>query len=189
MSQNFTIEKSTLGQVMAGAIRQQAITWANVDSDLCGHRPHWINCNVFFHFIFNIWHISVSSNTPSGYSGNSVEHGDHSWDSCVVLYIFQSSPCNSLEDRQSLWVPNLEIASWTQGTRMITLSTVSLQWRHMSFTMSQTIDTITVTLYRVTITESMKSTSIGLISSPCEQQRNIKSAQFVNSFTKDQQCR
>ena len=30
-------EKSTLINAMAGAVRQQAITWTNADSDLCGH--------------------------------------------------------------------------------------------------------------------------------------------------------
>ena len=33
---NLTDDKSTLVQVI-GAIRQQAITWANVDPDLCCH--------------------------------------------------------------------------------------------------------------------------------------------------------
>ena len=33
-----TDDKSTLVQVMAGAIRQQAITWTNVDPDLCRHK-------------------------------------------------------------------------------------------------------------------------------------------------------
>ena len=36
MSLGFTDDKSTLVQV-PGAIRQQAITWANVDPDLCHH--------------------------------------------------------------------------------------------------------------------------------------------------------
>ena len=34
---DLTDDKSTLVQVMLGAIRQQAITWANVDPDLCRH--------------------------------------------------------------------------------------------------------------------------------------------------------
>ena len=37
MSLDFTGDQSTLVQVMAGALRQQAITWANVDPDLCCH--------------------------------------------------------------------------------------------------------------------------------------------------------
>ena len=35
MPLDLTDENSTLVQVMACAIRQQAITWANVDPDLC----------------------------------------------------------------------------------------------------------------------------------------------------------
>ena len=35
MAQDTTNDKSTLVQVMACAIRQKAITWANVDTDLC----------------------------------------------------------------------------------------------------------------------------------------------------------
>ena len=34
---DLTDGKSILVQVMLGAIRQQAITWANVDPDLCRH--------------------------------------------------------------------------------------------------------------------------------------------------------
>ena len=37
MPQNLTNEKSTLVQIMACAIRQQTITWANVELDVCGH--------------------------------------------------------------------------------------------------------------------------------------------------------
>ena len=37
MSLDFTNDKSTLVQVMACAVWQQAITWANVDPDLCRH--------------------------------------------------------------------------------------------------------------------------------------------------------
>ena len=37
MSLDFADDQSTLVQVMLGAIRQQAITWANVDSVLCHH--------------------------------------------------------------------------------------------------------------------------------------------------------
>ena len=37
MPLDFTNDKSTLVQVMAGAVRQQSITWANVDPDLCRH--------------------------------------------------------------------------------------------------------------------------------------------------------
>ena len=37
MSLDFTDDQSTLVQVMVGAVRQQAITWANVDQDLCCH--------------------------------------------------------------------------------------------------------------------------------------------------------
>ena len=37
MSLDFTDDQSTLVQVMAWAVRQQAITWANVDPDLCCH--------------------------------------------------------------------------------------------------------------------------------------------------------
>ena len=37
MSLDFTDDQSTLFQVMAGAVRQQAITWDNVDPDLCRH--------------------------------------------------------------------------------------------------------------------------------------------------------
>ena len=36
-SKGLTDDKSILGQVMLGAVRQQAITWANVDPDLCRH--------------------------------------------------------------------------------------------------------------------------------------------------------
>ena len=34
---DFTIDRSTLVQVMAFAVRQQTITWSNVDPDLCRH--------------------------------------------------------------------------------------------------------------------------------------------------------
>ena len=37
ISLELTDDKSTLVQVMAWAVRQQAITWANVDPDLCHH--------------------------------------------------------------------------------------------------------------------------------------------------------
>ena len=37
MSMDFTDDNSTLVQVVFGAIRQQAITYANVDPDLCHH--------------------------------------------------------------------------------------------------------------------------------------------------------
>ena len=37
MSADLTDYKSTLVQVMAWAVRQQAITWANNDPDLCRH--------------------------------------------------------------------------------------------------------------------------------------------------------
>ena len=37
LPQDLSDDKSTLVQVMGGAIRQQAITWANVDPDLCRH--------------------------------------------------------------------------------------------------------------------------------------------------------
>ena len=37
MSLDLTEDKSTLVQVMACAVRQQAITWASVDLDLCHH--------------------------------------------------------------------------------------------------------------------------------------------------------
>ena len=37
MSLDFTDNQSTLVQVMFGAVRQQAITWAKVDPDLCRH--------------------------------------------------------------------------------------------------------------------------------------------------------
>ena len=37
MRLDLTDDKSTLVQVMAGAWRHQAITWANVDPDLCRH--------------------------------------------------------------------------------------------------------------------------------------------------------
>ena len=33
--EDLTDDKSTLDQVMIGAVRQQAIIWANVDPDLC----------------------------------------------------------------------------------------------------------------------------------------------------------
>ena len=46
-----TEDKSTLVQVMACAMRHQAITWANIDPDLCRHhygitRPQWVNSNI-----------------------------------------------------------------------------------------------------------------------------------------------
>ena len=34
---NLTDEQLTLVQLMAAALKQQAITWANVDPDLCPH--------------------------------------------------------------------------------------------------------------------------------------------------------
>ena len=37
MPLDLTDDKSILVQVMAGAVRQQAITWANVDPYLCLH--------------------------------------------------------------------------------------------------------------------------------------------------------
>ena len=37
MPLDLTDDKSTLPQVMLGAVRQQAITWADVDTDLCRH--------------------------------------------------------------------------------------------------------------------------------------------------------
>ena len=37
MSQDFTDDKSTMVQVMAWGRRQKAITWANVDPNLCHH--------------------------------------------------------------------------------------------------------------------------------------------------------
>ena len=37
MPGNSINDKSTLVQVMFGAVRQQAITWAKVDQDLCHH--------------------------------------------------------------------------------------------------------------------------------------------------------
>ena len=37
MSLDFTEDLSTLVQVMACGVKQQAITWANVDPDLCRH--------------------------------------------------------------------------------------------------------------------------------------------------------
>ena len=37
MPQDLTDDKSTLVQVWLGAVRQQAITWAIVDPDLCRH--------------------------------------------------------------------------------------------------------------------------------------------------------
>ena len=37
MSLDLTDDKSTLVQEWLGAVRQQAITWANVDPDLCRH--------------------------------------------------------------------------------------------------------------------------------------------------------
>ena len=46
MSLDFTDDQSTLGQVMIGAIRQQAITWTNVDLDLSSDSvtgPEWVN--------------------------------------------------------------------------------------------------------------------------------------------------
>ena len=54
MPLDVTGDKSTLVQVMLGAVRQQAITWANVDPDLCCHMmalghneltyiPAWVN--------------------------------------------------------------------------------------------------------------------------------------------------
>ena len=52
MSQNLTGDKSTLVKVMAWVVRQQAITWASVDTDLCRHiaspRPRW------FHIVYTI---------------------------------------------------------------------------------------------------------------------------------------
>ena len=36
-SLDFTDDQSTLVQEWLGAVRQQAITWANVDPDLCRH--------------------------------------------------------------------------------------------------------------------------------------------------------
>ena len=35
MPMDLTDDKSTLVQVMLGAVMQQAVTWANVDPDLC----------------------------------------------------------------------------------------------------------------------------------------------------------
>ena len=37
MSLDFTDDQSKLVQVMACVVRQQAITWGNVDPDLCHH--------------------------------------------------------------------------------------------------------------------------------------------------------
>ena len=37
MPQDLADDKSSLVQVMAWCVRQQAITWANVDPDLCRH--------------------------------------------------------------------------------------------------------------------------------------------------------
>ena len=37
MALDLTDDKSTLIQLMAGVVRQQAITWANVDPDLHRH--------------------------------------------------------------------------------------------------------------------------------------------------------
>ena len=48
MPQNSIDDKSTLVQVRVGAIRQQAITWANVDPNLCHHMA-WLGLNELIH--------------------------------------------------------------------------------------------------------------------------------------------
>ena len=37
MLQNIIDDKATLAQVMLGVVRQQVITWAHIDPDLCPH--------------------------------------------------------------------------------------------------------------------------------------------------------
>ena len=56
-----TFDESTLMQVMAlGAVRQQAITWANVDPDICHHMPSLhhkeLNHTILLIKIFSISH-------------------------------------------------------------------------------------------------------------------------------------
>ena len=48
MPQTFIDDKPTLVQVMVGAIRQQSITWANVDPNICHHMA-WLGLNELIH--------------------------------------------------------------------------------------------------------------------------------------------
>ena len=55
MPQDLTIEKSTLVQVMLGTLRQQAITWANVDPNLCCHMASLGNNELKAYFCHHLW--------------------------------------------------------------------------------------------------------------------------------------
>ena len=68
MSMDLTDDKSTLVQVMVGAVRQHAITWANIDLDLCRHMaslglnelthlPMATICRLHFEMHFHEWKI------------------------------------------------------------------------------------------------------------------------------------
>ena len=53
--QNLTNKKSTLVQVMAWCNRQQAITWANVDPDLCRHMASKGNNGLTLVDVSGVW--------------------------------------------------------------------------------------------------------------------------------------
>ena len=53
MPQNPIDDKSTLVQVMAWCLRHQAITWTNVDPDLCHHMA-WLGHNELTHVMLKI---------------------------------------------------------------------------------------------------------------------------------------
>ena len=64
MSLNLTDDKSTLVQVMVGAVRQQAITWANVYPDLCRHMVS-LGLNEFIKNVLHLQQNSVKSSDIS----------------------------------------------------------------------------------------------------------------------------
>ena len=60
MSLDFTDDQSTLVQVMACAVRQQAITWANVDPDICRHMASLGHNELKMEKLSNFKHICFS---------------------------------------------------------------------------------------------------------------------------------
>ena len=80
MPPNIPDDKSTLVQVTAGSVRQQAIIWVNVDTDLCRHMALLCHNELT---ILNTFPLITHSIWPTG----SRQVSGHSWHKqCVMVY-------------------------------------------------------------------------------------------------------
>ena len=117
---NLTNEKSSLAQAMARCVRQEVITWANVDQDQCCHMPS------LSHNMFNVWSAARSRQFSSA-----ILNG--------VIWLTKWLLPSLCHDRLNFWscarIRNLSLPTKARK-QMFNFEVGSSWWRHQMETFS-----------------------------------------------------